>query len=54
MTAVVEGDKEKEEQSNATSAEILCSSLLGAFLMALFDMCIHFAVKCSKKYGVFY
>lgn len=52
MTAAVEGDKGKEEQSIAASAEMLCSSLLWAFLMALFHMCIHFAVECSKKYGV--
>lgn len=51
MTAVVEGDKGKEEQSIVTSPEMLRSSLLGAFLMALFDMYIHFAVECSKKYG---
>lgn len=53
MTAAVAGDKGKEEQSIAASAEMLCSSLLGAFLMALFHMCIHFAVECSKKYGRF-
>lgn len=54
MTAAVEGDKGKEEQSIATSAEMLCSSLLGAFLMALFNMCIHSAAECSKKYGGFF
>lgn len=48
MTAAVEGDKGRK-----SGAGMLCSSLLGAFLMALFGMCIHFAVECSKKYGVF-
>lgn len=54
MTAAAEGDKGKEEQSIVTSPEMLRSGLLGAFLMALFDMYIHFAVECSKKYGVFF
>lgn len=44
MTAAVMADKEKEEQSIAASAESLCYTQLEAFLMGLFDMCIHFAV----------
>lgn len=48
MTAAVAADKEKEEQSNAASAESLCDTQLEAFLMGLCDMCIHFAVGCSK------
>lgn len=47
MTAAVMADKE-EEQSIAASAESLCYTQLEAFLMGLCDMCIHFAVECSK------
>lgn len=48
MTALVMADKEKEEESIAACAESLCYTQLEAFLMGLFDMCIHFAVERSK------